>query len=680
MTLRIGVDIGGTFTDLIAYDEETGKTVFGKVPTTPANPDIGCLRAITDTLSKAEIDKASYFLHGTTVGLNSLLERRGAKVGLLVTKGMRDILEIRRGDRAEAYNIFWKASPHLVPRSLCQPITGRIKFDGSVHEEFVEEDVKLALEIFNNEGVDTIAVAFMNSYANGEHEIRAEKVLRQNGFQGGISLSHRISGEYREYERTTTTIVDAYVRNRMVNYLSILESGLEEIGLDSTCLITRCGGGSMTFSEAKDRSFETIMSGPVAGAEGSGELSRIFDLGNLISADVGGTSFDTAVIIDGRPKLKYEGEIIGLPLQTSFVDVRTIGSGGGSIAYIDEGGLLKVGPESAGAAPGPACYGNGGERPTTTDAAFYLGMLGEGVLASGLKLSREKAEDALQTVAEPLDESCEAIASGILAIAGAKMANAIREITVEQGLDPRSFKLLAYGGAGPLMAGLMADELSINHIIVPPFAGNFSAFGMLGADMTLSKARTYISLLSKDSIETAKDILDELFTEILETAGSHNTGEEVRKEAYFEMRYEGQEHALSIPIRLDGLDQITQSIAEIASLFHSAYTTSFGVEIDDPIEISAVRAGYVRPLPKRSLKGSDQSKDQPSEVNPKSHEMYSFANKRMMDGVIVERDSLNSEERYVGPAVILEPTATTYVDANFEYYVDTHDLLHLVRT
>ena len=675
MTCRIGVDIGGTYTDLVAYDDTTGETIFGKTLTTPASPAEGCLQLIKEAVSKDGIADTEYFLHGTTVGLNSLLERRGAKVGLLITKGFRDILEIRRGDRAEVYNIVWKAPPHLVPRRLCLPVGGRIRYDGEIHEEFVDEGVIAALNVFYQEGVDTIAVAFMNSYANPAHELRAEALLRNSGFTGGISLSHRISGEYREYERTTTTVVDAYVRNRMVNYLSELEQGLQGIGCDATCLITRCGGGSMTFGEAKDRSYETIMSGPVAGAEGAGELARLFGLGNLISADVGGTSFDTCVILEGRPKMKYEGEIIGLPLQTPFVDVRTIGSGGGSIVYVDEGGLLQVGAESAGADPGPACYGRGGTKPTLTDAAFYLGMLGEGKLASGIELIRGKAEQAIKSVAEPLGEDLHTTASGIVAIAGAKMANAIREITVEQGLDPREFTLLVYGGAGPLMGVIIANELSIGHIIVPPYAGNFSAWGMLGADLILTKARTHILPLSPDSLAQANEILATLFVDLETSAGGHETGEGSVRETHLEMRFVGQEHALDIAVRSENgviIDDCEQSEAA----FRQAYKSTFGIELDDPVEISAVRARFKRPLPKRAL-----SPPQPAGKSRENlaHTVDSFKTAQQVDCRIVQRAALEVGMQHRGPAIVIEPTATTYIDVDYTYYVDEHALLHLVK-
>ena len=433
MATRIGVDIGGTFTDLLFYDDQTSDTLVAKVPTTPASPEQGCVRAVTDSIGADQLRQTQYFLHGTTVGLNALLERKGARVGMLATRGFRDILEIRRGDRDEMYNLFWQLPEPLVPRRLRLPVTGRIRSDGTVHIPFEIQDVLDALVTFTNERVDSIAVAFMNAYANPTHELAAEAALREAGFSGEISLSHKISREYREYERTSTTVIDAFVRGRMSNYLRRLESDLGGAGFNGACLITRSGSGSMTFSEAEDRPFETIMSGPVAGAEGGGELSRQLELGDLITADVGGTSFDTCMITQGRPTLLFEGKIVGMPLQTPWVDVRSIGAGGGSIAQVDVGGLLRVGPESGGADPGPACYGKGGENACMTDAAYYLGMLGEGKLASGLQLDLSLAEQALQPLASKLGYDLDATAIGIMDIASASMADAIREITVGTG-------------------------------------------------------------------------------------------------------------------------------------------------------------------------------------------------------------------------------------------------------
>ncbi|HZT54246.1 MAG TPA: hydantoinase/oxoprolinase family protein, partial [Gaiellaceae bacterium] len=478
MATRIGIDVGGTFTDLIFYDDQAGTIVVDKQPTTPAAPEEGVLRL----LDGIPVEHARLFLHGTTVGLNALLERRGATVGLLTTAGFRDVLEIRRGDRDDMYDLFWKPPEPLVPRRRRLPVEERIRADGSVETPLDEDDVQRALAVLRDEAVDSIAVVFLNAYANPRHELAAERVLRAAGYEGELSLSHRVSGEYREYERTCTTVVDAFVRPRLSRSLAQLEDGLRERRFGGEMLVTRSGGGAMTFAEARERPFETILSGPVAGAQGAAVLARQLGVERAISADVGGTSFDTCLILDGRTPLLYQGSVLGLPLQTPWVDVRTIGAGGGSIAFVDAGGLLRVGPRSAGAHPGPASYGHGGSEPTTTDAAHLLGMLGPGDLAGRLHLDADLARRALSPLRERLGfQAEEDVARGVVAIAIAQMADAIREITVEQGEDPRRAALIAFGGAGPLFGCLLARELGIQRILVPPHAGNFSALGLLSS-------------------------------------------------------------------------------------------------------------------------------------------------------------------------------------------------------
>ena len=477
--------------------------------------------------------------------MNALLERKGSKVGLLCTKGFRDILEIRRGDRDEMYNLFWQPPPPLVPRFLRVEIEERLHADRTINQKLNSNNIKDACKKFIDEGVSSVAIAFINSYSNKSHELEASKILSESGFKGHISLSSMVSGEYREYERTTTTVIDAFVKARMSNYLNSLKQSLNGLGYKGAFLVTRSGSGSMTFDEAEDRPFETIMSGPVAGAEGAGELSRKLDNTNMVTADVGGTSFDTCLIINGRPQIQFEGKIVGLPVQSPWVDVRSIGAGGGSIAYLDDGGLIRSGPQSSGAVPGPACYDRGGNQPTTTDAAFYLGMLGEGKLASGLQLSRSLAESALNSVGGKINLSAFETAKGILQISSANMADAIREITIEQGIDPRELKLLAFGGAGPLMSNLIAQELDIKEIIIPPYSGNFSAWGLLGADLLQMNARTKILRLSDESIQECNSILDELFSELQKRQKIDFDTSKNIKDIALDMRWMGQEHTIT---------------------------------------------------------------------------------------------------------------------------------------
>ena len=675
MASRIGVDIGGTFTDFIVYDESGNKVIIDKIPTTPQSPEKAVVEVIKRNLSQKELEKIDFFLHGTTVGLNSLLERKGSKVGLLCTKGFRDILEIRRGDRDEMYNLFWQPAPPLVPRFLRLEIEERLFANGNVHKKINTEQVKDACNKFIKEKVDSVAIAFINSYTNKDHEILASKILIESGFKGQISLSSMVSGEYREYERTTTTVIDAFVKTRMSNYLNSLKKNLNELGYKGTFLVTRSGSGSMTFDEAEDRPFETIMSGPVAGAEGAGELSRKLNNTNMVTADVGGTSFDTCLIINGRPQIQFEGKILGLPVQSPWVDVRSIGAGGGSIAYLDEGGLIRSGPQSAGAVPGPACYDKGGIQPTTTDAAFYLGMLGEGKLASGLQLNKSLAEKALNSVGSQIGMSAFDAAKGILKIGSANMADAIREITIEQGIDPRELKLLAFGGAGPLMSNLIANELDIKEIIVPPYSGNFSAWGLLGADLLQMNARTKILRLSDEAISECNDILKELFKELEQRQKIDFSTSSQIKEIALDMRWMGQEHTITLKLEDEKDGNISMDTETLKNKFMEEYQKTFGSKLDTIIEIVSTRASLRVELPRKSESGKIDEVG--IEVSNSQIECYSFTEDKKIQFDLVARSKIDS--KVSGPLIIIESTAITYVDINYDVDKDSNGNLILVN-
>jgi N-methylhydantoinase A len=674
--VRIGVDIGGTFTDLVCYDAASGKTFVEKVPTTPQSPAKGCIAAVQAAIKPDVLAKAEHFLHGTTVGLNALLERRGAVVGLITTAGYRDILEIRRGTRDEPYNPFWVPPAPLVPRHLRLGVRERIAADGSVLEPVDASDVRAALKELRAGGATTIAVMLLNSYANPAHELEIERILLDDGYAGALSLSHRVSREYGEYERLSTTVVDAFVRARMAEYLHEIESDLRGAGFKGTLLLTRSGSGSMTFAEAYERPFETIMSGPVAGAEGAAELSRTLGLGDLVSADVGGTSFDTCLIVDGRPPLLYAGTVAGMPLQTPWVDVRSIGAGGGSVAHIDDGGALKVGPVSAGAVPGPACYGRGGTAPTLTDAALFLGMLGDGKLASGLVLDKSLAERALNTIAGALGYDAFRTARGVVEIICASMANAIREITVEQGVDPRALKLLAFGGAGPLVAIQLARELEIGEIIVPPYAGNFSAWGLLGADVLRAASRTRLLRMDGTIVDRCNALLDEMFAELDAGRDAGVAELDESREVRLGLRYNGQEHSLTIAPRAER-GRITASAGELRETFQEAYRRSYGGSLDLEVEVTTVRAAIRHAMTRRTLDGTQRAK--PVKRAAVSQPAYSFARDKFMPFRLLERTELPADETQHGPAIINEPTCTTYVDAGYRFAQDSAGCLRLIR-
>jgi N-methylhydantoinase A len=660
MATRIGVDVGGTFTDVLIYDDEQGEVIVAKGMTTPEAPERGVLSAVDEAASTDLLPRAELFLHGTTVGLNALLERSGSRVALLCTAGFRDLLEIRRATRVAFYDLLWATPPPLIPRRLRIPIRERTDAAGAIISDLQEEDVLEALARCAHERVEAVAVAFLNAYANPANELKAEEILRHAGFGGSISLSHRVSGEYREYERTSTTVVDAYVRPRVSEYLGKLGESLAERRFAGRCLITRSGGGSLLFDEASQRPFETIMSGPVAGAVGAAALASELGIATALTADVGGTSFDTAFVIDGRPQLKYQGEVAGMPLQSPWVDVRSIGAGGGSIAFIEDG-LLRVGPRSAGARPGPACYARGGTKPTVTDAAAILGMLGEGELAGELQLDLGRAHDALDTIAQPLGISIVDAARGVLEIASAAMAEAMRSVTIEQGHDPRAATLFAFGGAGPLFATLLARELEMTTIVIPEHAGNFSAWGLLRQDITRSAARTSITPLDPAGLERANVVIGGLFAELARRRGGQDDAE---PRAAADLRYVGQEYTLTVPIAWPN-DASDVTVGDMRRRFEEDYVKTFGIELRGAVEIVSLRATLEARLPPMRDRQRKQQPRPGAASAPTEIKAYSFTAGEPVNFALRSRSDVTLEGRVVGPCIVTEPTSTLYLDAGF---------------
>jgi N-methylhydantoinase A len=676
---RIGVDVGGTFTDLIYLDEVTGVVHVGKGPSNPAAVDEAVRAVVASSVEPAGVGTSEYFLHGTTVGLNALLERKGARVGILTTEGFRDVLEIRRLLRVDEHgdhmwDHLFKTPEPLVGRPLRLAAEERVLADGSVRTPLEPDSVRAAAEVFAREGVECVAIVFINAHANPAHELEAARLLREAGFTGPLSLSHEVTGQYREYERTSTTVVDAYVRPAVGGYLERLESGLREEGFDGECLITTSSGGCVAFAEARLRPFETVMSGPVAGAVGASRLCSELGLELAITADVGGTSFDTCLLVDGRPRVKYEGEVVGMPLQTPWVDVRSVGAGGGSIAWVERG-LLNVGPRSAGANPGPVCYARGGTEPTVTDAAVTLGMLARETLASGLRLDVDGAKAALSELGDQLGLDADQAAQGVLRVAGASMAGAIRAVSIEVGEDPRRGALIGYGGAGPLFTSLLARELGMRTIVIPNYAGNFSAWGLLEQDVVRSAALTIVSPLDAQGLTRAGETLERLFAQ-LDARSDKRVAGAVSHEAELDLRYPGQEYTLTIAVALDG-DRISEEPAAIAARFGEAYERNYGHSFDVGVDILAVRAIERTALPRPS----DRPPVVSSNGGPPTRSTtsaFSFARKEWCEFAVIERDGLAPRESFEGPAIVMEPTTTTYVDAGLRGLV--HDSGALVLT
>jgi N-methylhydantoinase A len=666
--LRVGVDVGGTFTDVIAVDEVTGSTALGKRPTVSDDPAGGVIRTLEDVVGGSAMREVAQFAHGTTVALNAILEQRGARVGMLCTNGFRDVLELRRGTRQDAFNLLWKPPDPLVARHLRVAVRERILADGTVLTPLVEEDVERGLAGFLAAEVESVAIAFINSWINPDHERLAARILRQLGFAGEITLSHELTQEYREFERSSTAAINAYVQPKIARYLAELEGGLEARGVSAELHLMRSGGGTMSFPEAAQRPFEMISSGPVAGAEAAAHVARELGLAAAISADVGGTSFDACLILDGRSPLLTEGYVGGLPVQTSWVDVRSIGAGGGSIARLDAGRLLRVGPGSAGSNPGPASYGLGGREPTVTDAAALLGLLGDGSLGGNVQLELGLARRALEPLAQALGLAAEEAARGILAISAAAMASAIREITIEKGYDPRDAALVAFGGAGPMFATMLAEELDIRLIVVPPVAGNFSAWGLLKAEVTREAARTFLRPLSEQALKEAS----EEFTGLFSRLSSRLDSNEFERQSLVDLRYRGQEHTLTIPLP-NGNG--SGSAPTLSREYRRAYRQTYFHELDADLELVALRVRtrrQSRPLPWPAVQPERSQR-------PHGHRTFSFKQQRFLEFAILDRSSLSPSGAVAGPAIITEGTATTYLDCGFAARVDATGCLLLER-
>ncbi|MDC1296555.1 hydantoinase/oxoprolinase family protein, partial [Alphaproteobacteria bacterium] len=474
---RISADIGGTFTDIVVENIEQKTISTIKVLSTPENPANAVLNGLQDKLNIEDVD---FIVHGTTVGLNAFLERKGSRVLLIMTGGISDTYTIARGDRKELYNVQYKKPKPLVPREDVLEVRERIKWNGEIITKINSDDVNKIIKKIKEENIQAIAICFLHSYVNPVHEIKVKEIIKaQIDDNVEISLSHELAREWREYERASTAVMNSYIGPVTNRYLKSLESQLFNKGYKNPLYIMQSNGGVIRAKTAIEQPVKTLLSGPVGGTIGGMALSKKINRPNLICVDMGGTSFDMSLIINGKPSLTNETEQEHIPLLIPLVDIYTIGAGGGSIAWL-ENNSLRVGPKSAGANPGPACYNKGGEEPTVTDANLFLGRLGaESKLGGWMNLNINASENSLLKISKQLSISPSQLAEGILSIINAKMADAIRTITVKKGIDPREFSLVAFGGAGSMHAVWLAAELEIEEIIVPNDPGTFSAWGML---------------------------------------------------------------------------------------------------------------------------------------------------------------------------------------------------------
>jgi N-methylhydantoinase A len=517
---RIAVDIGGTFTDIVYIDESTMQIIVDKARSTPQ--DIG--QAVIDAIKKIKVDmsEVALFIHGTTAGVNTIVQHRGSKVGLLTTRGFTDILEMARGNKKELYDYMWKKPRPMVPRYLRLPINERTNHLGEIVEKLDKQQARESIKKLKDDGVEAVAVCLLHSYANPEHEQQLGELVQEIMPDATLALSHQIAPEIREYERTSTTVINAYIEKAVVDYLSRLNTNLHDTGFRGQRLVLG-PSGVLGIEAVKEKAIYTLASGPIGGAAGAAHLAGLLNIKNVVTMDVGGTSFDVSVIKDGMNVEKYQSEIMGFPVLMAGVDIRPIGAGGGSIARVDAAGLLTVGPDSAGADPGPMAYNTGGTEPTVTDAALVNGLIDPNYFVGGeFSLDIELSKKGVMTIAEKLGLNINEAADGILAVARNNMTTATTEILIGEGLDPRDFTLMSFGGGGGIFATNLAQDMSISCIIIPVAPGVFSARGILAMNIVHSYAQAYGHAMDELDLQELENIfkgLEENATKILLSEG-----------------------------------------------------------------------------------------------------------------------------------------------------------------
>ena len=681
MSYRLGVDVGGTFTDLVLYDTGTNRLEFAKTPSTPANQALGVAAGIRELMDRHAVspDRIDFFIHGTTVATNTLLERTGAKTALIVTAGFRDVLQIGRQDRPDLYDWRIRRSDPLVPRRLRFEVQERVLHTGEVMKPIERDELDSIVERLRDAGVDAVAVCLLHSYANPEHEQAIGDAIRHELGDIPVSLSHEILPEFKEYERMSTTTINSYVAPVMERYLRRLEKSVGDAGLNSDLYIMQSNGGTMGVETAIERPVHTILSGPAAGVIGAVAIAQQADEPNSISIDMGGTSFDVSLSYQGEVRRTQESELERLPVKVPMLDIHTLGAGGGSIAWIDPGGALRVGPQSAGAEPGPACYGNGGAEATVTDANLVLGRLGSTSLLGGtMTLDRGLARSVIaERIAKPLDLTVEEAAEGIVQVVNASMVKGIRVVSVSKGYDPREFALVAFGGAGPLHASELAAEMDIPTVLVPVAPGVTSALGLLMADLRHDFAQTVLRPGSELSPTEITSWYEQLETQAMEQmAREHVAPEDVSLVRAADARYVGQGYELEVVAKSGRLEQ--RDVDEIVERFHDAHVRTYGyASRDNAVEVVNLRVTALASMPRPDLASDSQaSVGDPSRARIGEREVY-FRNEPKTTA-IYDRSVLIPGDVIEGPAIVEQLDSTTVVRDDQTATVDNY--LNLILT
>jgi N-methylhydantoinase A len=658
MSIHIGVDVGGTFTDFAISITEENRQILYKVPSSTGRPDQAIVDGLQDVLSAHGLDATDIvrFSHGTTVGTNALIERRVGKVAVMTSAGFRDLLEIGRQIRPKVYDIHLDFPKPLVPRWLRFEVAERMRADGVVHVALDEDAVRQVGKQMAREGIDCVAVCFLHSHAFPAHEERAAEILRQTlGEQVSVMTSSMVYPEFREYERFSTTVLNAALLTVMSAYLDRLSKSIAELGVVVAPTVSQSSGGLMSADYSRRYPIRSALSGPAAGVLGAAYRAKVTGEANIITLDIGGTSADVSLLANGEPAVVHSRRLAGFPLRLPALDVNAVGAGGGSIAWIDRDGLLKIGPHSAGALPGPACYGQGGEAATVTDANVLLGRLpSEALLDGRMAIRRDLAEAAIDRLAAPLHMSREDTALGIVQVACATIVKAIRAISVERGHDPADFSLFAFGGAGPLHAADVAHDLGITRIVIPPNPGILCAEGLLGSDLVADFVQPSLASFDTNAEQTlnaARAALqqraDDWFRDEQVTAQDQQAAWSV------DLRYAGQNFELSIAFDATAFD--AAKATALRQAFNTEHERAYGfAQADEPVEIVSMRIKLTGVLAKPPLPMFAAS----VAATPVGHRAITFAKGVILDTPIYRRDDLHSGQVLIGPAVIEQMDST----------------------
>jgi N-methylhydantoinase A len=677
---RVGVDSGGTFTDICLFEEEQGRVEVWKVSSTPDDPSRGIAQGVEEGMRRVAPEAGdtpaapvSYFGHGTTVATNALIQHKGVRTGLVTTDGFRDLLEIGRQKRPDLYDLFADKPPTLVERGLRLEVAERVRHTGDVETKLDEGAVRAAARKLREAKVGAVAIAFLYSFVRPEHEQRAKAIVQEEYPEAFICASHEIAPEFREFERLSTAVVNAYLGPVMKRYIERLAPRLASLGMTATPHLTQSNGGVIGFETAAAKPVRTVLSGPSTGVVGAQAIGRAAGMPDLITFDMGGTSTDVALLKGGEARLASEAIVHGYPIKAPMLDIHTVGAGGGSIAYIDSGGLLKVGPRSCGADPGPVCYGKGNDEPAVTDANVVLQTLNPKYLLGGrMAVRQDLAKDAIGRLAKKLGLSPMETAQGIISVVTANMAKAIRVISVQRGHDPRDYTLMAFGGAGPLHAARLAKELDIKRILVPRNPGILCAMGLLLTDLRADFATTRLLPLEPQVVPE----IDAAFASLNAQAQDWFAHEEITPDARrltrtVDMRYMGQNYELAVPLPEGPIT--VKTLEALAKGFADAHQRMYGfLAENEPVQFVTFRLEATGLVSKATLKEHPLGGPDASKAIREQREVWLAESRDFVSCPVYAREDLKPGNRFAGPAIVEQMDATTVVLPGMTARVDAY--------